>query len=145
MVFENAEVIEYNNEDDTKGVISDYVFLTDGNIACAWEIIYHSFYESLVSSDSDVSVYMTFINTCSSDVDLFWWDFKGNPVSYGVIPNGDSFELTTYETHPWTILGEGCVFEFETGLEDVYYPHQNQSGGLIYIIDGSPDSQISSD
>ena len=40
------------------------------------------------SEKSEVTVNLTFYNKCPEDVELFWHNFEGELISYGMIPTG---------------------------------------------------------
>ena len=47
-------------------------------------------------------VTVTFSNFFDKSVDLFWYDFDGNKVFFDHIHAGESKEVQTYVTHPWS-------------------------------------------
>ena len=58
------------------------------------------------SLHSNLQTHVTFVNTRTSAVHLWWRNFSGIRVSYGSVqPNGRQ-EMTTYVTHPWVITDE---------------------------------------
>jgi len=51
---------------------------------------------------SEIPVALTFKNKSKFDVEMFWFDFTGKTVSYGVIPKrGGELKMNTYKSHPW--------------------------------------------
>ena len=49
-----------------------------------------------------------FVNNTSEAVTVYWLDYTGARVSYGVLqPAGGSFGIGSYLTHPWLLIGAG--------------------------------------
>ena len=46
-----------------------------------------------------------FTNAATTPIKMFWFDWKGNPVSYGVVQPGSQMSMNTYVTHPWKATG----------------------------------------
>lgn len=66
------------------------------------------------SQNSNTPVTVTFVNKSGEYRGVMWIDFKGNPVSYANLNQGQSYTINTYVTHPWVFTdGPGnCVEMF---------------------------------
>ena len=61
------------------------------------------------SLTSLTQVQVTFVNSTSADVELFWVDFAGQEQPWGVIPAGTSIVQGSYATHVWRFKQGGRV------------------------------------
>ena len=57
----------------------------------------------LKSTAGEVVAKLKFENTKSSPVLLFWIDYGGAPVFYKNIEPGETYEQSTFMTHPWVV------------------------------------------
>jgi len=64
---------------------------------------------------------------------MFWIDFKGKEVSYGVLPLNGILNMSTYVTHPWVAKLKGTNNRMKIGGQDVFYPQPGHSGKYIEI------------
>jgi len=55
------------------------------------------------SLNSNQTAAVEFINQTSFTVDVFWKDFAGTSVFYNTLTAGQSYEQSTFITHPWVI------------------------------------------
>ena len=54
----------------------------------------------------EIVQHVVFQNTTKQPVELFWINFNGLAVSYGMVLAGtNSKPIYTYETHPWFCVG----------------------------------------
>lgn len=51
---------------------------------------------------------------------MWWYNYQGTRVNYGVIQPGASMQMNTYETHPWVCTGDG---EFRMGAQPAAGAH----------------------
>ena len=56
------------------------------------------------SGNSNVSVGVVFQNCTDESVSLYWYNGKGEKVSYGDIHPNMTKGMSTFETHPWTAI-----------------------------------------
>jgi hypothetical protein len=74
--------------------------------------------EGLVSTESEVRIPVRFVNTSVNPVEIIWKSFKhgefaGQEVCYSVLLPGQSYQVSTFETHPWIArYFEGDIPEF---------------------------------
>ena len=64
------------------------------------------------SGQSDVMVNAVVVNNFKDPIEVYWIDFDGDLVSYGVLGSGDALGLKTFEGHPWIFVDpieENCV------------------------------------
>jgi hypothetical protein len=61
---------------------------------------------SMRSQHSNIQTSVLFVNRRSRPVHLWWRNFQGQRVSYGVVQPGGTFDITTYVTHAWVITDE---------------------------------------
>jgi hypothetical protein len=78
---------------------------------------------------------VVFRNLSNTPVELFWLDFFGKGVSYGVIEVDGTMEMNTYMTHPWycTVKGGQTDEVCRINGDDIYLPHLSDSGQHIDI------------
>ena len=70
---------------------------------------------------NSTSVSVTFKNATGEAVRVFWRNFSGQPINFGIIDPGQSYEVNTYVTHPWFFVGEKsneCVTSYDPVRED---------------------------
>lgn len=59
------------------------------------------------SLKGDQSTNITFINTRSNPIHLYWRNYDGARVSYGTVAaNGGRKDQQTFVTHPWVITDD---------------------------------------
>jgi hypothetical protein len=58
------------------------------------------------SLNSTFPTHVSFINQRKTPIQLWWLNFEGKRVSYGVVQPYNRQEMNTYETHPWLIIDE---------------------------------------
>ena len=55
---------------------------------------------------------VTFINRSGAHLSVMWINFKGRPVSYADLDDGQSYTVKTFLTHPWMFTdGPGNCME----------------------------------
>lgn len=47
-----------------------------------------------------------FINKTMRNVVLYWIDYQGRAISYGVLPPGGYLDIDTFVTHPWIFVDQ---------------------------------------
>jgi hypothetical protein len=50
---------------------------------------------------------ITFVNTAHERAEIFWLDYSGHPMSYGVVTPGETRRVSTFVTHPWEVQLDG--------------------------------------
>jgi hypothetical protein len=58
---------------------------------------------------SDVATEIRFVNKSNSVVRVYWLDFGGHRKLYYVLRPGESYDQSTYITHPWVATDENDV------------------------------------
>jgi|SRR6218665_59477 len=88
---------------------------------------------------SDLMSLVTFISRTRRQVAIYWVDFLGRRVRYGVLNYGEHFPLTTYETHPWIFRDNntGDVLVTSQGHE-IFMPRPWDGGNQDTVIIGIP-------
>lgn len=76
-------------------------------------------------------VRVTFDNDSGDQVELFWHDYSGNLVSYGHIADGQTMQMYTYATHPWSATGSGG--EYSVDGHDIFVPEAQDNDRVITI------------
>jgi len=77
---------------------------------------------------------LTFDNESGQDVELFWHNYNGDEVSYGVIGAGQTRLQGTYATHPWTVVGlSDASAELVVDGADIFVPTADDNNRTIYI------------
>merc|ERR1711881_631168 len=89
-------------------------------------------FESKNSSSGLIN--LTFDNESGQDVELFWHNYNGDEVSYGVIAAGQTRIQGTYATHPWTVVGlSDITAELVLDGKDIFVPTTQDNNRTIYI------------
>jgi hypothetical protein len=70
-------------------------------------------------SAAGVMVPVTFENDADKPCTLWWYNYQGARVNYGVLQPGASMAMNTYATHPWVCTGDG---EFRMGAMGTQRP-----------------------
>ena len=64
-------------------------------------------HEPLLRSINNVYVSLVrFINKTMRNVVLYWIDYQGRAVSYGVLSPDDCLDIDTFVTHPWIFVDQ---------------------------------------
>lgn len=58
----------------------------------------------LRSIDNEHRSFVKFINKTLHSVVLYWIDYQGQAVSYGVLSPDDCLDINTFVTHPWIFV-----------------------------------------
>jgi hypothetical protein len=74
---------------------------------------------------------VTFENVSSKTVELFWYDYSGNLVSYGSIGAGQTKPMYTFATHPWKATGDNSLFTVDG--DDAFVPVSGDNNRTIQI------------
>ena len=82
-------------------------------------------------SSGGVAVPVVFKNDSSETVELMWYNYSGELVSYGKIAPGGTLAMGTYASHPWTI--KSSTRSFAIGGEEVWVPTANDKGRTVHI------------
>ena len=90
-----------------------------------------------VSVSYDTPVELTFKNNLDWSVQMWWHDYEGNKVPYGIILPGQTFVQQTFATHPWsaTCIEEWCTetTQISVGGQNVFVPQSTDDQGLVSI------------
>lgn len=60
----------------------------------------------LRSINNEHKSFVKFINKTLHNVILYWIDYQGQAVSYGVLSPGDCRLIDTFDTHPWIFVDQ---------------------------------------
>jgi hypothetical protein len=60
---------------------------------------------SLRSTEGSVSIFISFQNTSTKTVSIYWINYQGDEVFYCHLSPKHSYTQQTYVTHPWRIKG----------------------------------------
>ena len=80
-----------------------------------------------------------FTSAATVPIEMFWLDFKGNPVSYGVIQPGSQMPMNTYVTHPWKATGIKGEPMLINGAP-IWHPAAADANTEVFIEDQSGDA-----
>ena len=75
---------------------------------------------------------MTFVNNATSTVYMNWHGYDGNEVAYGAIQPGETMDMNTYVTHPWSAIDEEGNILVVNGVR-VWTPAAFNDGDVIEI------------
>lgn len=77
----------------------------------------------LVPIESEHLATIEFSNNSETDVDILWLNYDGEEVYYNTLKPGESYEQTSYYSHPWVIyraesnVCKGIVVPFTEHVE----------------------------
>jgi hypothetical protein len=73
-----------------------------------------------------------FTNAATVAIKMFWLDWKGNPVSYGVVQPGGQMRMNTFVTHPWKATGiNGEAMEINGS--EIWHPAVADANTEIFV------------
>ncbi|KZC10752.1 PREDICTED: von Hippel-Lindau disease tumor suppressor [Dufourea novaeangliae] len=76
----------------------------------------------LRSINNDHRSFVKFINKTVHSIVLYWIDYQGQAVSYGVLPPGDCLDIDTFVTHPWIFVDKETNDRYTVNQKDVFFP-----------------------
>ncbi|XP_050588685.1 von Hippel-Lindau disease tumor suppressor [Bombus affinis] len=80
-------------------------------------------HEPLLRSINNVYVSLVrFINKTMRNVVLYWIDYQGRAVSYGVLSPDDCLDIDTFVTHPWIFVDQETKERYTVNQKDVFFP-----------------------
>lgn len=85
----------------------------------------------LASVSATEPISATLSNDSTHPCELWWHDYQGAAVSYGVMLPGETKIVNTYVTHPWTVTSNYGPFEF--GNSPVWNPTAADNGTTISV------------
>lgn len=85
-------------------------------------------------------VRVTFDNVSGEDVELFWHDYDGNLASKGTIEDGETMQMYTYASQPWSAAGSNG--EYSVDGRDIFVTDARNSDKVITIADRSSNYQV---
>ncbi len=94
--------------------------------------------DSSRSTDLATPAPITFINRCSSPVDIYWIDYQGNRMLYRAgLGVGAGWRTGTFLTHPWLVVlaGTGGTKDRDTGIRLAAFEASSSIGGDAIITD----------
>ncbi len=77
----------------------------------------------LVSIESERLATILFSNNSETPVDILWLDYDGEEVYYKTLNPGESYEQTSYFSHPWVVyraesnVCKGIIVPFTARVE----------------------------
>lgn len=88
--------------------------------------------EQLKSLHCGTPIDVTFHCRSSRKTGLFWIDYNGRLVLYHYLQPGETFEVSTFETHPWVFIDADSKDYLVANRKDqVYFPSEEKN--YIYI------------
>jgi hypothetical protein len=90
------------------------------------------------STEYSMPVPITFINSSSTPVDIYWIDYQGHRMlDRPELPVGASWRTGTFVTHPWLVVatGTGGTKERDTGVRVAAFVASSAAGGDAVIMD----------
>ncbi|MFY9555447.1 MAG: hypothetical protein WAV20_20365 [Blastocatellia bacterium] len=99
--------------------------------------------QSIRSTDGSAPTTIQFVNSTAAAVNVYWIDYTGQRVLYGVLNAGASYIQPTFVTHPWVItnLNDQCIVMFlpMASAARATIRDTRPSADLSIRITGSPD------
>lgn len=87
--------------------------------------------DALRSLSGGPSTHITFANTLSTAVNVYWIDYEGNRVFYETLPAGDSYRQQTYVYHPWVV----CSGPQQSPVA-VFHPSAEATASIDDVVSG---------
>ncbi|XP_033347245.1 von Hippel-Lindau disease tumor suppressor [Bombus vosnesenskii] len=79
--------------------------------------------QPLLRSINNVYVSLVrFINKTMHNVILYWIDYQGRAISYGVLSPGDCLDIDTFVTHPWIFVDQETRDRYTVNQKEVFFP-----------------------
>ncbi|XP_026669360.1 von Hippel-Lindau disease tumor suppressor [Ceratina calcarata] len=66
--------------------------------------------------------YVKFVNKTLHHVVLYWIDYQGQAVGYGVLRPDDYRNIDTFVTHPWIFVDKDTHDRYTVNQRDVFFP-----------------------
>ncbi|XP_054001771.1 von Hippel-Lindau tumor suppressor homolog [Hylaeus anthracinus] len=88
----------------------------------------------LRSINNDQRTFVKFINTTQRHVGLYWIDYQGQAVSYGVLTPDEHKDINTFVTHPWIFVDNETNDRYTVNQRDVFFPQPWQRERLYVYI-----------
>ncbi|OAD54125.1 Von Hippel-Lindau disease tumor suppressor [Eufriesea mexicana] len=66
--------------------------------------------------------FVRFINKTLHNVILYWMDYQGQAVSYGVLAPDDCRLIDTFDKHPWVFVDQETGDRYVANQRDVFFP-----------------------
>ncbi|XP_071875468.1 von Hippel-Lindau disease tumor suppressor-like [Bombus fervidus] len=67
-----------------------------------------------------------FVNKTMHNVVLYWIDYQGQAISYGVLFPGEHADINTFVTHPWIFVDEETKDRYTVNQKDVFFPEPSR-------------------
>ena len=78
--------------------------------------------QPLHSINNDHRSFVKFINSTQRNVTLYWIDYQGQAISYGIMTPGDTKDMNTFVTHPWIFVDNETRDRYVVNQMDVFFP-----------------------
>lgn len=76
----------------------------------------------LKSLESRNKVLVRFINISGRHAKIIWLNFRGEEVTYKIIPPRHRYDINTYETHPWIAMDSQHSERLLINFAKIYHP-----------------------
>lgn len=76
----------------------------------------------LRSINNNQRSFVRFFNTTAHNVGIYWIDYQGQAVSYGVLGRHGRIDINTFVTHPWIFVDEETRERYTVNQKDVFFP-----------------------
>ncbi|XP_055702803.1 von Hippel-Lindau-like protein [Phlebotomus papatasi] len=87
----------------------------------------------LRSKESTHRAFVLFHNTTRRQVELFWMDYQGKPVSYGILQADEKRKIDTFCTHPWSFVDPITQEKLMVDGKLIYYPTVWYEGAIDLV------------
>ncbi|XP_076642579.1 von Hippel-Lindau tumor suppressor homolog [Halictus rubicundus] len=78
--------------------------------------------QHLRSLNNNEKSFVRFRNRTNRNVELYWIDYRGQALSFGTLPVGESVDMDTFVTHPWIFVDEENGDRYVVKQKDVFFP-----------------------
>ncbi|XP_076618853.1 von Hippel-Lindau disease tumor suppressor-like [Colletes latitarsis] len=66
--------------------------------------------------------FVKFINKTTRNVALYWINYRGRAIKYGVLLPGDCLDINTFVTHPWIFVDDETNDRYTVNQRNVFFP-----------------------
>ena len=76
----------------------------------------------LRSIRDNTAAIVTFESKTSRNIDIFWLDYNGDRVKYSTLAPNDTFNIQSFETHPWIFRDNESGAVILADGQEVFFP-----------------------
>lgn len=77
--------------------------------------------------------FVRFLNCTQRFVNIYWIDYQGHAVSYGVLVPSEGIDMDTFVTHPWIFVDVNTLDRYVVNQKDVFFPEPPRTNVRVKI------------